>query len=63
MRFIESRDVLMSATKLLKPAPVFLQVEGATNAGIVVDGGDISKAVTPLAFINGASEQSVKLRG
>jgi hypothetical protein len=62
LRFIESKDVLMSATKLLKPASIFLQVEGAANEGIVMDGGDISKAATPLAFKNGASEKSVKLR-
>ena len=63
LRFIESQDVLMSATKLLKPASVFLQVEGAANDGIVLDGGDISKAATPLAFKNGALEKSVRLRG
>jgi hypothetical protein len=62
LRFIESQDVLLSATKLLKPAPIFLQVEGAANAGITLDGGDISKAATPLAFKNGASEKAVKLR-
>jgi len=63
LRFIESQDVLLSATKLLNPAAIFLQVEGAANAGITVDGGDISKAATPLAFKNGATEKSVKLRG
>lgn len=63
LRFIESQDVLMSATKLLKPAKIFLQVEGATSENITLDGGDISKAGKPLAFINNASEKSVKLRG
>jgi hypothetical protein len=63
LRFIESQDVLLNATKLLKPAPVFLQVEGATNENIALDGGDIAKAVAPLAFKNGADEKSVKLRG
>ena len=62
LRFIESQDVLLSATKLLKPASIFLQVEGAANAGITLDGGDISKAAAPLAFKNGASEKAVKLR-
>jgi hypothetical protein len=62
LRFIESQDVLMSATKLLKPAPVFLQVEGAANENITLDGGDLSKAATPVAFQNGATERSVKLR-
>ena len=63
LRFIESQDVLMSATKLLKPAKVFLQVEGAANENLTLDGGDISMATTPVAFKNGASEKSVKLRG
>ncbi|HSY16948.1 MAG TPA: glycosyl hydrolase family 28 protein [Candidatus Acidoferrales bacterium] len=63
LRFIESQDVLLSATRLIKPAPVFLQVEGAANAGITIDGGDISKAATPVAFKNGASEKAVKLHG
>ncbi len=63
LRFIESQDVLMSAVKLLRPAQVFLQVEGAANENIVLDGGDISKASTPLAFKNGALEKSVKRRG
>jgi hypothetical protein len=63
LRMIDSQDVLMSATKLLKPAGVFLQVEGALNENIIVDGGDISKAGKGLAFQNGASKKSAKLRG
>lgn len=63
LRFIDSQDVLMSATKLLKPAPIFLQVEGAANENITLDGGDISKAAKPVTFSNGADEKTVKLRG
>ncbi len=62
LRFIGSQDVLLSATRLLKPAPVFLQVEGTDNSGITLDGGDVSKATTPVAFKSGAAESSVKLR-
>jgi hypothetical protein len=62
MRFIDSKDVLMTATKLISPAPVFLRVEGADNANIIVDGGDLSKAKKPLALANGAKKKSVKLR-
>ncbi|HTX22035.1 MAG TPA: glycosyl hydrolase family 28 protein [Candidatus Aquilonibacter sp.] len=58
---VGAQDVLLSATRLLTPAAVFLQVEGADNGNIIVDGGDISKAAAPLAFKNGASESSVKL--
>jgi hypothetical protein len=63
LRFIDSRDVLLSAARLLKPAPVFLQVEGGENENITIDGGDLSKAEKPLAFKNGGLEKSVKLRG
>jgi Glycosyl hydrolases family 28 len=62
LRFIDSKDVLLSAPRLIAPAPVFLQVEGADNKNIIVDGGDLSKADKPLAFQNGAKEAAVKLR-
>jgi hypothetical protein len=63
LRFIDSRDVLLSAARLLAPTAVFLQVEGVNSEGITVDGGDFSKAVNPLAFKSGATEKAVKLRG
>ncbi len=50
LRFIETRDVLLTATRVLTPAPVFLQTEGSTSAEIIIDGGDLSKAEKPLAF-------------
>ena len=62
LRFTAVQDVLLSATRLLKPAAVFLQVEGMANGGITLDGGDISKAVTPLIFKDGAEAKSVKWR-
>jgi polygalacturonase len=62
LRFTDSRDVLLSASRVLTPAAVFLQVEGGGSEGITVDGGDISKAASALAFKNGADEKSVKLR-
>jgi polygalacturonase len=63
LRFIESGDVLLSATRVLTPAAVFLQVEGSANRNITIDGGDLSKALTPLVFKNGAGQNAVKLRG
>jgi hypothetical protein len=62
LRFISSREVLMSASRLLTPAAAFLQIEGAECTQIVLDGGDISKARTPVVFKSGASENSVKIR-
>ena len=62
LRFIESRDVLLTATRLLAPATTFLQVEGAESGSITVDGGDLSKASSAVAFKAGASQKAVRLR-
>jgi len=59
-RFIESRDVLLTAVRVLAPTDVFLQVEGAGCSNIKIDGGDLSKAATQLAFKAGASKEAVK---
>jgi hypothetical protein len=59
---IDTKQILLTATRVLTPASVFLQVEGAGNEGIIVDGGDVSKASQPLTVKNGASEKAVKLR-
>ena len=61
LRFIESQDVFLSATRLLTPASVFLQMEGQ-NTNVTVDGGDLSKAAEPVAYKYGATEGTVKLR-
>jgi hypothetical protein len=54
LRFINTKDVLLTATRVLTPASIFLQVEGAASDGIVVDGGDLRKAKSALTFTNGA---------
>lgn len=63
LRFIETRDVLVTSPRVLTPAAAFLEVDGAATQGIMIDGGDISKAKTPLAFAAGAARNAVKLRG
>jgi len=62
LRFVEPRDVLLTASRVLTPAAVFLQAEGAATEGITIDGGDLTKAAAPLAFKNGADSKAVKLR-
>ena len=62
LRFIDTQDVLLNATRLLTPVPVFLQVEGANSQGITIDGGDLSKASKPVAFKNGAKKSGVRQR-
>ncbi|HTB79959.1 MAG TPA: glycosyl hydrolase family 28 protein [Opitutaceae bacterium] len=62
LRFIDTKQTLLTATRVLTPSAVFLQLEGAANEGIIIDGGDLTKAASPLAFNGGATEKSVKLR-
>ena len=62
LRFIESKDVLVSAARLLTPAAVLLRVEGAGSAGITLDGGALEKAGKPVELAAGASERAVKVR-
>jgi polygalacturonase len=62
LRFIESRDLLLTATRLLAPAAIFLQVEGVGSENIIVDGGDVTKAAMPLAFKDGAQPAAAKLK-
>jgi hypothetical protein len=63
VRFIDSKQVLFTAARVLTPSSAFLQLEGADNAGITIDGGDLSRAASPVAFKNGAKKDSVQLRG
>ena len=62
LRFIETKDVLVSSPRVLAPSAAFLQVEGGSSANITVDGGDISKAAAPVAFANGGNKSAVKVR-
>ena len=62
LRFIDSRDILLTAARVLTPSAVFLRVEGAKSDRIRIDGGDLSKAADPVSFHAGADEQSVSLR-
>jgi hypothetical protein len=63
LRFMDTRDILVSAARLTAPAAIFLQVEGDDSHAITIDGGDLSKAATPLAFKDNADASAVKLRG
>ncbi|HVZ30068.1 MAG TPA: glycosyl hydrolase family 28 protein [Asticcacaulis sp.] len=62
LRFIGSRDVLVTAARLISPAATALQVEGAATANIVLDGGDLSRAAKTVAAVSGASASAVKVR-
>ena len=62
LRFNDTREVLLTASRVLTPAAVFLKLEGAANEGITIDGGVLSKASKILAYSGGATERAVKLR-
>ena len=62
LRFIDTRDALLTACRVLTPASVFLRIEGAASEGIAVEGGQLSKAAAPLAYERGATEKAVRLR-
>ncbi len=61
LRLIDARQVLLTAPRLLGGAKTFLQVEGASNDGILVEGGDLTRAQQKLALVNGAPAASVRL--
>ena len=63
LRFIDSKSVLLTATRVLTPSPVFLRVEGKECGGIIVDGGDLTQAASPVACVDGAVDANVKVRG
>jgi hypothetical protein len=62
LRFIDSRQALLTASRVLTPSGPFLQLEGENNDGIIVEGGDLSRSTSVVAFKNGASEKSIRLR-
>ena len=61
-RFNDSRDVLLTATRVLTPAAALLKLVGSANSGITIDGGDVSKVTNLLTFSGGATAKAVKLR-
>jgi len=62
MRFSGVKQALITAPRVLTASSTFLQVEGADNDGIIVDGGDLSKSSSMVALKNGAEEKAVRLR-
>jgi len=62
LRLIDSKYILVTAARVLTPSSTFMLLEGAGNEGIIIDGGDLAKAASPIAFGAGAAETAVKLR-
>lgn len=62
VRCTASRQILLSAVRVLMPANAFLALEGPANAGIIVEGGDLSKVANMAVYRDGAVEASVTSR-
>lgn len=62
LRFIDSKDILLTGTRLLTPSSVFLLVEGSSCRDITVSGGDIQKAKQSLVADKGALKTSVRMQ-
>jgi hypothetical protein len=62
LRLINSKHVLITALRAVTACSTCLQIEGAESRGIVVEGGDVSRATEVTSFNNGAIKSSVSLR-
>jgi hypothetical protein len=62
LRFTKVKDALLTAPRVLTPSAAFLQLEGDENANVIVDGGDLTKAKSPVALKAGAKKTAVKVR-
>jgi hypothetical protein len=62
VRVKDTRDVLISASRVLTNAAAFIELVGPKNVGITVDGGDISKADKPVIYQGGATAKSVRMK-
>ncbi len=63
LRFTDSRDVLLTAPRVLTPTAVFLQIEGASSTNVAVDGGDLTKAARLTRLGSGVPETAIRMRG
>jgi hypothetical protein len=62
LRFTKTREVLVSAARVLNETTVFLKLIGSENADVTIDGGDLSKAAKVVTFAGGATAKAVKVR-
>lgn len=62
LRFVEVQQVLVTAPRVLNKAKAFLHLEGPSNQGIIIDGGDLTRAGQLLVLASGATKSAVRLR-
>ncbi len=63
LRFMDVQSILITAPRLLTRGKAFLQVEGAQSSGILLDGGDLTRARQEVVMQRGASREAVRRRG
>jgi polygalacturonase len=59
VRFIETRQVLVTSPRLLSKTKVFMQIEGSNSGEISLEGGDVRHAADTFTFRNGATRSAV----
>jgi hypothetical protein len=62
IRVTDSRDVLLSGTRVLTPTSTLLKLVGPNNAALAIDGGDLTKVARVLVVSGGASRRSVRIQ-
>ncbi len=58
LRLINCKEIFFAAPRLLNPAKLLLQLEGAGCEAITLQGGDTRKAEKQVAFTRGADKES-----
>jgi hypothetical protein len=61
LRFINTRELLLTSARVLSPTAAFLEIEGQGSERITVEGGDLSRAGIPVKFSHGAQGNAVKM--
>ncbi|TKC61226.1 glycoside hydrolase [Pedobacter hiemivivus] len=62
LRVVNSKDLLFTAVRVLTPCQALLSLEGTSNEGITIDGGDLRKAKKQAIYRAGANLKSLKIR-
>lgn len=62
LRVVNSKDLLFTAVRVLTPCETLLSLEGNSNEGITIDGGDLRKAKKQVVYSRGANLKALKIR-
>ncbi|MGN6368856.1 MAG: glycoside hydrolase family 28 protein [Phycisphaerae bacterium] len=62
LRLRDCRDVVVRSPRMLSAARVFARIEGPQTAGVIIGGGDVSRAAKPLETLAGVPEGAVHLQ-